>query len=55
MRAGKVMSALRRGTPKLPAKVIDIERMTMPIAKRYGCHLAAPQNATLRRKMSGIT
>ena len=50
----KLMSQCRRGTPKLPAKVIDITKMNMPPAKRYGWIFASFQNATLRRKISGI-
>jgi len=41
-------------TPKLPAKVMNIEKIRMPRAKRYGWMRAMPQNATLRWKISGI-
>ncbi len=30
------MSQCRRGTPKIPEKVIDIAIMVMPAANRYG-------------------
>ena len=50
----KVMSQWRRGTPKLPAKVIDSVKMSMPPANRYGWTFASGQNATLRWKISGI-
>jgi hypothetical protein len=42
----KLMSQCRRGTPKLPANVIDKVKINMPPAKRYGWICAAFQNAT---------
>ena len=50
----KLMSQCRRGTPKLPANVIDIVKMSMPPANRYGWIFASLQNATLRWKISGM-
>ena len=47
------MSQWRRGTPKLPAKVMAVAKSSMPKAKRYGCTFASFQKATLRWKMSG--
>ena len=45
----------RRGTPKMPWKIIDIERMTIPRPKMYGWILASPQSATRFRKISRNT
>ena len=49
-----VMSQWRRGTPKLPAKVIDSVKISMPPAKRYGWMTAPFQNATFFWKISGM-
>ncbi len=48
------MSQCRRGTPKLPAKVMKTVNTSIPPANRYGCTRASPQNATFRRNTSGI-
>ena len=43
-----VMSQCRRGTPKVPANVIESVKISMPPANRYGWIFANFQNATLR-------
>jgi len=48
-------SQWRRGTPKMPWKIIDMLRTTMPMPKSQGWIFASPQKATRFLKISGST
>ena len=53
--SANVMSQCRRGTPSVPAPIMNSEMPAMPIAKTYGCSFATVGNITWRRKISGTT
>ena len=50
----KLMSQCRRGTPSVPAPIMNSEKPHMPRPNRYGCHLAMPGNISSRRNSVGI-
>ena len=49
-----VMSQWRRGTPSVPAPIMNTANAIMPRPKRYGCHFAIFGNISSRRNSVGI-